>query len=363
MSIAAELDHSHVRSGAGHASGRQPRAVSGQVGSLRSPVVVDMVGVHRCFGTRPALTDLNLQIPEGAVSVLLGPNGAGKTTAIRMITGALPANQGLVRIFGVDPMEHGSDVRRRCGVVSAKPALYDRLTGRDNLEYSAALYGLDPRRAPIDAAAERFGIGPALGEKVGGYSTGMKTRLALTRAILHDPELLLLDEPTSGLDPESSIAVLELIRGLTDEGKTVLMCTHLLLEAEGLADHVVVMHEGTSLVSGHPLDLARQFWCDDEVLVTTASPVQAVDLAGLPGVRRLVANSECTWSLSVAPGTATAPIVVEMVRRGVGVAAVQPVERTLEDLYFAARGVTKGTMTTVRANDAEGARRVNGDRK
>jgi ABC-2 type transport system ATP-binding protein len=342
-----------------HGTSRQttPTVVPGHIGALRGPLVVDMVGVHRNFGDRKALTDLNLVVPEGAVSVLLGPNGAGKTTAIRMITGALPAHQGLVRIFGLDPIENGSEVRRRCGVVSAKPALYDRLTGRDNLEYSAALYGLDPKRAPIDAAAERFGIGPALREKVGGYSTGMKTRLALTRAILHDPELLLLDEPTSGLDPESSIAVLELIRGLTSEGKTVLMCTHLLLEAEGLADHVVVMHEGTSLVSGHPADLAREFWRDDEVLMTTATAVQAVDLAGLPGVRRLRATSDLSWTFATTPGAPTAPIVAEMVRRGIGVAAVQPVHRTLEDLYFAARGVTKGTMTTVRATDG-GAGRV-----
>jgi ABC-2 type transport system ATP-binding protein len=339
-----------VPSGPGSTGAPLPSSTSRSARMLGAPILVDLIGVHRRFGTRPALTNLNLQIPEGAVSVLLGPNGAGKTTAIRIITGALPATQGMVRVFGLDPMEQGSVVRRRCGVVSAKPALYDRLSGRDNLEYSAALFGLDPKKAPIDAAAERFGIGPALGEKVGGYSTGMKTRLALTRAILHDPELLLLDEPTSGLDPESSIAVLELIRGLTAEGKTVLMCTHLLLEAEGLADHVVVMHDGTSLVSGHPDDLARQFFGDDEVRITTERPVQAAEFAGLPGVRRVVSTSDSVWSLSVSPGTSTAPIVAELVRRGIGVCAVGKVERTLEDLYFAARGVTKGTMTTVRAN-------------
>ena len=186
--------------------------------------------------------------------MLLGPNGAGKTTAIRMITGALGPDAGTVRVFGLDPAVDGEEVRRRCGVVSAKPALYDRLSGWDNLAYSAELYGLgrgDVAGDRIREAAARFGIEHALDQQVGGYSTGMKTRLALARSVLHEPELLLFDEPTSGLDPESSYAVLELIREMTADGATVVMCTHLLLEAEGLADQVVVLEDGADLLSRH----------------------------------------------------------------------------------------------------------------
>ena len=102
-------------------------------------------GVHKRFGITPALADLDLEVPEGSITVLLGPNGAGKTTAIRMITGALGPESGTVRTFGLDPEVDGEEVRRQCGVVSAKPALYDRLTGRDNLQYAAELYGLGRR--------------------------------------------------------------------------------------------------------------------------------------------------------------------------------------------------------------------------
>ena len=223
--------------------------------------LVRLQGVGHRFGTNDALKDLSFEVPDGRITVLLGPNGAGKTTAIRAITGALAPMWGTVWTFGLDPDDDGHLVRPRCGVVSAKPALYDRLSGRDNLAYSAELYGLGKDATPrIEEAAARFGISDALDQMVGGYSTGMKTRLALARSVLHDPQLLLYDEPTSGLDPESSYAVLDLIREMTAYGHTVVMCTHLLAEAEGLADHIVMMEAGTDLISGSPDELTRRYW-------------------------------------------------------------------------------------------------------
>jgi ABC-2 type transport system ATP-binding protein len=224
--------------------------------------------VSRRFGLLVALADLTLTVPRGSITVLVGPNGAGKTTALRLITGALAADGGRTRVFGLDPT--GSDgewVRRRCGVVAAKPALYDRLSGRDNLRYAAELFGLPEPDGPLGAAAARFGIEGALDLKVGGYSTGMKTRLALARAVLHDPDLLLLDEPTSGLDPESSRAVLELIHQMTGEGKTVVMSTHLLLEAEGLADQVVIVEGGIDVVAGSTEELMHRYWPTPSVVL------------------------------------------------------------------------------------------------
>src|SRR4051794_2308879 len=245
--------------------------------------VVRLEHVRRSFGDVVGLADLTLEASKGSVTVLLGPNGSGKTTAVRTITGALRPDAGRVEVFGLDPDVEGEEVRRRCGVVSAKPALYDRLSGRDNLRYAADLWGIGDD-APIDASAARFGIDDSLDLRVGGYSTGMKTRLALARAVLHDPDLLLLDEPTSGLDPESSHAVLKLIDEMAAGGKTVVMCTHLLLEAEGLADQVVMLEKGRDLVAGEPGELIRRYWPNPRVMVDAEDRGALDRLAQMDGV-------------------------------------------------------------------------------
>jgi ABC-2 type transport system ATP-binding protein len=298
--------------------------------------VVEVEHVTRSFGNVVALQDLNLRVPEGQITVLLGPNGAGKTTAIRVITGALEPETGRVRAFGADPAEHGAEIRRRCGVVSAKPALYDRLSGWENLNYAARLYGVGSKAdGPIREAATRFGIQDSLDQQVGGYSTGMKTRLALARSILHEPDLLLFDEPTSGLDPESSAAVLELIRQMTDEGRTVVMCTHLLVEAEGLADAVVMLEAGTDLLAGDPAELTRRFWPGFTVRFDAEDRAALDGLAEREGVERFRRNGFVEVQLD---DLARVPdIVHELSGAGVRLTRVEPHVPTLEDLYFEVR--------------------------
>ena len=314
---------------------------------------------HR-FGSNVALRDLSFSVPSGRITVLLGPNGAGKTTAIRAITGALVPTEGAVAAFGLDPDADGHLVRPRCGVVSAKPALYDRLSGRDNLSYAGELYGVGSDLATrVEAAAERFGIRDALDQLVGGYSTGMKTRLALARSILHDPELLLFDEPTSGLDPESAHAVLELIREMTSDGRTVVMCTHLLSEAEGLADHIVVMEAGTVLVSGSPEDLTERYWPHTVVHLGAQDPRLLDRVAAWPGVvayRRDAGGARVELDdLDRVPD-----LVAALVGDGVRVTRVDPHQPTLEDLYFTIRRQAGGqdTGTTDALAPIEAARPV-----
>jgi ABC-2 type transport system ATP-binding protein len=297
--------------------------------------VVLLDGVRRSFGGVVALDGLSLRVAPGTVTVLLGPNGAGKTTAVRMITGALPPEDGSVRAFGLDPTTDGEAVRRRCGVVSAKSALYDRLSGYDNLRYAAELHGLGAT-APIEASAARFGIDDALGLRVAGYSTGMKTRLALARAVLHDPDLLLLDEPTSGLDPESSHAVLRLIDEMAASGKTVVMCTHLLLEAEGLADQVVMLQAGRDLVSGSPEDLVARYWPHPTVAVDAENREALDGVAGLDGVLGYERNG--AGAVVTLDDLARVPdLVASLVAAGARLRRVTPHEPTLEELYFAVR--------------------------
>ena len=298
--------------------------------------VIEIDHVRRSFGSVVALDDFSLRVPPASITVLLGPNGAGKTTALRMITGALPPESGAVRVFGIDPSgADGEAVRSRCGVVAAKPALYDRLSGRDNLEYAAALFGLG-KDAPIVESATRFGIQDALHLKVGGYSTGMKTRLALARAVLHDPEILLLDEPTSGLDPESSQAVLRLIDEMASSGKTVVMCTHLLLEAEGLADHVVMMEDGRDVVSGPPDALVRRYWEHPTVVFDAEDRSDLDRLRGLNGVVGYERNG--AHATVMVDDLARVPdLVAALTGAGARLTRVVPHQATLEELYIAVR--------------------------
>jgi ABC-2 type transport system ATP-binding protein len=244
-----------------------------------------------------------------------------------------------VRTLGLDPGDDGEgiEVRRRCGVVPARPALYDRLSGTDNLAYAAALFQVEPPRVDerIAEAAGRFGISHALDQKVGGYSTGMRARLALARAVLHEPDLLLLDEPTAGLDPESARAVLGLIDEMAEGGKTVLMCTHLLLEAEGLADQVVVMDHGQAMISGSPRDLTRQFWPAPRVVVDADDPSILDTAQALPFVRGYHRNGVATVELE--HETDVPDLVDALVASGARLTRVEPQAPTLEQLYFAIR--------------------------
>ncbi|MET0919745.1 MAG: ABC transporter ATP-binding protein [Acidimicrobiia bacterium] len=306
--------------------------------SANAPAVA-LREVRRAFGDVVAVDGLTVEVPRGTVTVLLGPNGAGKTTVVRLVTGALHADDGAVRTLGLDPddRDHGTEIRRRCGVVPARPALYDRLTGTDNLQYAAALFDVDRDLAEqrIEEAAMRFGILDALGQKVGGYSTGMRARLALARAVLHEPDLLLLDEPTAGLDPESARAVLGLIDDMAEGGKTVLMCTHLLLEAEGLADQVVVMDHGRAVIAGSPRELTRRFWPAARVVLDADDPTVLDVAKDLSFVESYHRNGVATVDL--ADETDVPDLVDALVQAGARLTRVEPRQPSLEDLYFEIR--------------------------
>ena len=286
--------------------------------------------VDRSFGDVPAVCELSLEVPAGSITVLLGPNGAGKTTTVRLITGALRPDAGRVEVHGMDPLEHGETVRRRCGVVPPKPAMYERLTGWQNLAYAADLYGVG--REGIEASAARFGIEHALGQDVGGYSTGMRTRLALARAFLHDPDVLLLDEPTAGLDPESARDVLNLITELAGAGRTIVMCTHLLHEAEGIADQIALMVKGTARVVGHPRELADRYFDRPTVVIDAEDRNALGGIAEHPRVRTAQWNGGLEVEMD---SLASLPdLVADLVAQGARLTRVEPKTGSLSDLYF-----------------------------
>lgn len=294
------------------------------------PVAIEFSDVTRRFGSVTAVDSLNMTVPEGSVTVLLGPNGAGKTTTVRLTTGALNCDAGEIRVLGRNPATEGDFVRARTAVVPPKPALYDRLTGWENLQFTADIFGAD--ESTILPAAQRFGIDHALDLNVGGYSTGMRTRLALARAVMHDPQVLLLDEPTAGLDPESARAVLNLIRELAGRGRTIVLCTHLLHEAEGIADQVVLMGAGRAQIAGNQSDLADEYVTNPSVIF------DAEDRATLRGIEQHEHVVAAEWNGSVHVRLThldhLPDLVADLVAQGVRLTRVQPDNPTLETLYF-----------------------------
>ena len=299
---------------------------------------VQTAGLTRSFGAGKAVDDLTFEVQAGEVMALLGPNGAGKTTTIRMLNGVLEPDAGWSRVLGFDPVAEGDEVRRRTGVLTENAGLDDRLTARENLVFSARIRGMDRTEAGRRATAmlEQFGMADRADELVQGASTGQRKRIGLGRALLHDPEVLFLDEPTSGLDPTATKEVLELIGRLAKEGRTIILCTHFLGEAGGLATRMGVMHRGRLRAVGTPGELASGLWegleADLELGPGVDPEVQAA-LEARPGVLAVTPTAD-GLRVHVADRTVVAGVVADLVGRGIPVFGAVPREATLEDVYF-----------------------------
>ena len=286
---------------------------------------------------------LSLDVQPGEIFGFLGHNGAGKTTTIRMLNGVLTASEGSARVLGLDPLDDGPALRRRTGVLTETPSLDERLTGRDNLRYYAHLFGVP--KAEVDKRVDEllgvFDLAERGGDKVGGYSKGMKQRLALARAILHKPDLLFLDEPTAGLDPLAARHVHEMIRQMVrTQGGTVFLTTHNLVEAQRLCDRVGVMEQGRLVALGKPHDLARRLVRNLTVEIEIAPEDQAKAFEALQAGPGRVANGQRNDLLVVTGAERVAiPVLIgRLIGAGVRVYEVSPQEPSLEDVYFALHG-------------------------
>jgi ABC-2 type transport system ATP-binding protein len=297
-------------------------------------------GLTKSFGEHRAVDDLTIDVAPGEVLALLGPNGAGKTTTVRLLNGVLAPDAGHATVLGIDPAEDGDGVRRRTGVLTENAGLDDRLTARENLLFTARIRGFsrDEAEHRVAEVLGQFAMSDLAGQRCHGFSTGQRKRVALARALLHDPDVLFLDEPTSGLDPSATREVVDLIARLaTEEGRTVILCTHFLGEAGRLADRMAVLNRGKLVVFGRPDDIAAGLWPGLDVDVDLDGPagpevVAAVrDLPGVidarpsdPGLRVVVEAREVVPQVSAA-----------LAARGVGLYGVTPRPPTLEDVYFA----------------------------
>ncbi|MBN2305087.1 MAG: heme ABC exporter ATP-binding protein CcmA [Anaerolineae bacterium] len=208
--------------------------------------MIEVRGLVKTFGLTPVLRGLDLNVARGEFVALLGPNGSGKTTLLRILGALSRPTQGIVRIGGWDLPAEADYVRRQLGVVSHLPLLYDMLTAEENLLFFARLYDLPPetRREQIDMLLNRVGLRRRARDVVRTFSRGMQQRLAIARAILHDPAVLLLDEPYTGLDQDAAALLDDLLREVAIAGRTVIMTTHDLRRGHALADRVAVLSRG-----------------------------------------------------------------------------------------------------------------------
>ena len=244
-----------------------------------------------------ALTDLTMQVPKGVVFGLLGPNGAGKTTTIRILSTLLTPTGGSARVLGYDVVKQAKQVRERIGfILGGDRGLYGRLTGRQNVRYFGALNRLAPGTAKhrADELLERVGLAGAADTLVEEYSRGMKQRLHIARGLLTDPEVIFMDEPTIGLDPMGAQELRQYIPELVGQGKTILLTTHYMLEADMLCDEIALIDHGRLVALGTPDEIKRNFsrLTVIEVVVNQTRETLTAELSNIEGVQHVETSAE-----------------------------------------------------------------------
>ena len=297
--------------------------------------VVTLEGVSRIFGRVRALDGVNLEIPRGPVG-LLGPNGAGKSTMLKVILGLLPPSAGTISVLGVDPVRDPREVRRRVGYMPEQDAYVTGLTGVESVAFAGALSGL-PRAAAMQRAhtvLNYVGLEEVRYRKVEEYSTGMRQRVRLAQALVHDPELLFLDEPTNGLDPEGREEVLEVIRDLAARhGKNVVLCSHLLRDVERTCSFVVLLAQGRVARTGTMAEVrgGRK----DSFKVTGRGAPEPMEEA-LRAAGCTVSREPGHLLVGVPPGEGTAPVFRAAASIPWDLRSVAPEEVSLEDVFVEA---------------------------
>ena len=304
--------------------------------------MVRAIGLGRRFGDQWAIRDLDLELAPGEVFALLGPNGAGKTTTVRLLTGLIGASAGNAWIDGIDVTADPDGVRRKIGLLTETPSLYERLSAEENLDFFGRLHGLSAavRAERIQQLLILFELWERRRDRAGAFSKGMKQKLAIARALLHEPTVLFLDEPTSGLDPEAARVVREAMATLKQQGRTIVLASHNLDEVERLADRVAFV-SGRLLRVDSPARLRAAAAEPIVVARLAAGPSTAIiaDLRDRAAVREVAAHDR-TIRIRVSDPEAAAPEIARAVVRGGGdLVALATETASLESVYFDVLGI------------------------
>jgi ABC-2 type transport system ATP-binding protein len=290
------------------------------------------------FGDYWAVDGVCLDVYPGQVLALLGQNGSGKTTTIRLLTSVLAPTRGRARIAGFDVVQSPEQVRALVGVLTEQHGLYLRMTGLEYLDFYGKIYHLEAvaRQKRSWEWMDYFGLAEVAKHPIGQYSKGMRQKLALARALIHEPPVLLLDEPTSAMDPESAQLVRNAIASLRTEQRTIIICTHNLVEAEMLANKIAIIYRGRILTSGTVDELKRSLLgpAEYEVRVEGKWPRGTLNLP--PGVIQLEASDTGSRFRVEDPQISNPILLKELMKRKVKVVALQELPRTLEQVYLAA---------------------------
>ncbi|AKJ06348.1 ABC-2 type transport system ATP-binding protein [Archangium gephyra] len=294
---------------------------------------ISVQGLAKRFGMRTAVEGLDFDVRPGEVFGLLGPNGAGKTTTVRMLTGLLQPSEGEARVWGHSVRTEGEALRRVVGLLTEQPGLYERLSARDNLRFFMKLHELDERQAWPRARSylERFGLAGREDDACGGFSKGMRQKLAIVRTLVHDPKVIFLDEPTSGLDPESARTVRDAVAELAAEGRTIVLCSHNLAEVERLCTRVAVVKG--RLLAMAPVNELRRTGSALDVKVEGEAERYVQALAALPFAPNVLAEG-ARLRVMLADEAHAPDVVACLVGAGARVHSAVPAQRPLEEVYL-----------------------------
>lgn len=296
--------------------------------------MIETQNLTKHFGETVAVDDLTLSIPSGEVFGFLGPNGAGKTTTVRMLTTLIAPTAGTATVAGYAVEGQQQDIRRHVGILTETPGLYDRLTAVRNLEIFARLYEVQDVNGQVERYLRMLGLWDRRHEAAGTFSKGMKQKLAIARALLHEPQILFLDEPSAGLDPEASRLVRDFVLELRSEGRTIFLTTHNLDEAERLCDRIAVFNQRLRVVDS-PTGLRRRLYGRQVVFhlrevaepyVTALSSLDSVQTVNQVDTKLVVSVAE--------PEKENPELIRALVAAGADIQFVGELRHSLEDIYL-----------------------------
>ena len=296
--------------------------------------MIRIEGLSKRFGANVAVEDLWLEIAPGELFGFLGPNGAGKTTTIRMLTGLIGPTEGQAWVAGHQLGQDDTELRRQVGILTEAPGLYDTLSAERNLAFFAELYGVTNIAAQVERYLRLLGLWNRRSEPTATFSRGMRQKLAIARALLHEPRVLFLDEPTTGLDPEAAHLVRDFIEGLKGEGRTIFICTHNLDEADRLCDRVAVFNTRL-LALDTPGALRRQIFGRTVVFhLAQFKPEYRETLAAFPFVKTVeTVDSKLVVTLND-PESENPALITALVAAGAQLQFVGELRQSLEDVYL-----------------------------